>query len=56
MSTEEVNEIYNSSEKENFPTNLKNDKCNKKTIERGGKFNNNSTTYVVISKNTCSNP
>jgi hypothetical protein len=53
-SINKVNEIYNSSEIENFPTNLKNDKCNKKTIERGGKFNNNSTTYVVISKNTCS--
>ena len=51
-SINKVNEIYNSSEKENFPTNLKNDKCNKKTIERGGKFNNNSTTYVVISKNS----
>ena len=51
-SINKVFENYNDSEKENFPTNLKDDKCNKKTIERGGKFNNNSTTYVVISKNS----
>ena len=51
-SINKVFENYNDSEKENFPTNLKDDKYNKKTIERGGKFNNNSTTYVVISKNS----
>ena len=33
----------------------RNDKFNMKTIERGGKFNNISTTYVVISKNNNSN-
>ena len=40
----------NESEKENLPFNLATDNCNKKTFERGGKFNNNSTTFVVISK------
>lgn len=36
-----INDFYNDSEN-----------CNKKTIENGGKFNNISTTYVVISKNS----
>ena len=47
-----INNSYKESEKENYPNNLKFDNCNKKTIERGGKFNNISTTYVVISKNS----
>ena len=47
-SIKKVNDSYNDSEKENHPSNIKCDNCNKKTIERGGKFNNISTTYVVI--------
>ena len=42
-----VNDPYNDSEKENHSSNIKYKNC-KKTIERGGKFNNVSTTYVVI--------
>ena len=47
-SIKKVNDSYNDSEKENHPSNIKCDNCNKKTIERGGIFNNISTTYVVI--------
>ena len=43
-----INNSYIESEKENYPSNS----CNKKTIQRGGKFNNISTTYVIISKNS----
>ena len=45
-----INGSYNYSEKENYSNNLKFDNYNKTTIERGDKFNNNSTTYVVVSK------
>lgn len=45
------NDSYMESEKENYPSNSKFDICNKKTIHRGGKFNNVSTTYVIL-KNT----
>ena len=43
-----VNDSYLDSDKENYSSNLKYDKCDKKTIERGGQFNNVSTTFVVI--------
>ena len=46
-SIRKVNDSYNDSEKENQSSNIKCNNC-KKTIERGGKFNNVSTTYVVI--------
>ena len=46
-SIRKVNDSYNDSEKENQSSNIKCNNC-KKTIERGGKFNNISTTYVVI--------
>ena len=46
-SIRKVNDSYNDSEKENQSSNIKYNNC-KKTIERGGKFNNVSTTYVVI--------
>jgi hypothetical protein len=47
-STYKINDSYIDSDKENYSNNLKCDKCNKKTIERGGLFNNISTTFVVI--------
>jgi hypothetical protein len=47
-SIKKVNDSYNDSEKENHSSNIKRDNCNKKTIEKGGRFNNISTTYVVI--------
>ena len=47
-----INDSYNDSEKENYMNNSNFYKCNRKTIEKGGKFNNISTTYVVISKNS----
>ena len=43
-----VNDSFLDSDKENYSSNFKYDKCNKKTIERGGQFNNVSTTFVVI--------
>ena len=46
-SISKIYDSYNDSEKENHSSNIKYDNC-KKTIERGGKFNNISTTYVVI--------
>ena len=54
-SVNKANDSCYDSEKENYMNNLNFDKCNKKTIEKGGKFNNISTTYVVFSKNSCSN-
>ena len=52
LKMKKINNIndYNESEKENYPINSKYDKCKKKTFQRGGKFNNISTTYVTISK------
>jgi hypothetical protein len=47
-SINKINDCYNDSEKENYPSNTKCNNFNKKTIERGGKFNNISTTYIVI--------
>ena len=49
-SVNKVNDSCYDSEKENYMNNLNSEKCNKKTIEKGGKFNNISTTYVVFSK------
>ena len=51
-SVNKVNDTFYDSEKENYMNNLNCDKCNKKTIEKGGKFNNISTTYVIFSKNS----
>jgi len=47
-SIHKINDCYNDSEKENYPSNTKSNNFNKKTIERGGQFNNISTTYIVI--------
>ena len=47
-----INDFYNDSGKKNIQKNKIINNCNKKTIERGGKFNNISTTYVVISRNS----